>query len=169
MDTTRDDVKSMYNDWIGGLVSNYSGMLSSCLLKANGVVDGLRIDTARHVQKDFWRPFNDNAGVYCVGEVFQGDPQYTCPYQDVMDGVLNYPMYSLSHIYRDSMLMASYYPLRRAFQSTSGSMSELADMINTVKSTCADSTLLGNFIENHDNPRFASYVSLPFSITIITR
>lgn len=31
-------------------------------------------------------------------------------------------------------------------------------MINTVKSKCSDSTLLGNFIENHDNPRFASYV-----------
>lgn len=26
-------------------------------------------------------------------------------------------------------------------------------MINTVASSCADSTLLGNFIENHDNPR----------------
>lgn len=31
-------------------------------------------------------------------------------------------------------------------------------MINTVKSTCKDSTLLGTFVENHDNPRFASYV-----------
>lgn len=30
-------------------------------------------------------------------------------------------------------------------------------MINTVKSDCSDSTLLGTFIENHDNPRFASY------------
>lgn len=30
-------------------------------------------------------------------------------------------------------------------------------MINTVKSDCLDSTLLGTFIENHDNPRFASY------------
>lgn len=28
-------------------------------------------------------------------------------------------------------------------------------MINTVKSECNDSTLLGTFIENHDNPRFA--------------
>lgn len=35
-------------------------------------------------------------------------------------------------------------------------MSALSDMIGTVKSGCPDSTLLGNFIENHDNPRFAS-------------
>jgi alpha-amylase len=32
-------------------------------------------------------------------------------------------------------------------------------MINTVASDCADPTLLGNFIENHDNPRFPSYTS----------
>lgn len=51
-----------------------------------------------------------------------------------------------------------YYPLLRAFSSTSGSISDLYNMINTVKSTCKDSTLLGTFMENHDNPRFASYV-----------
>lgn len=33
-------------------------------------------------------------------------------------------------------------------------------MINTMKSTCKDTTLLGTFLENHDNPRFASYVSM---------
>ncbi|KAL4803699.1 glycoside hydrolase superfamily [Aspergillus unguis] len=129
VDTTRDDVKSYFNDWIKGLVEDYS-------------IDGLRVDTVRHVQQDFWRDFNDAAGVYSLGEVLHGDPQYTCPYQDVIDGVFNYPI---------------YYPLLRAFQSTSGSLSELADMIENVKYTCNDTTLLGSFIENHDNPRFASY------------
>jgi hypothetical protein len=37
-------------------------------------------------------------------------------------------------------------------------MSELYNMINTLKKTCKDTTLLGNFIENHDLPRFAKYV-----------
>lgn len=61
--------------------------------KANWyIVDGLRVDTVRHVQKDFWPGYNKAAGVYCVGEVFDGDADYTCPYQEVMDGVLNYPM-----------------------------------------------------------------------------
>jgi alpha-amylase len=32
-------------------------------------------------------------------------------------------------------------------------------MINSVKSGCKDSTLLGSFSENHDNPRFPSYTS----------
>ncbi|KAL6238207.1 hypothetical protein BDW75DRAFT_237704 [Aspergillus navahoensis] len=129
VDTTNEDVMKIWYDWVGDLVSNYS-------------IDGLRIDTVRHVQKDFWRDYNDAAGVYCIGEIFHGDPDYTCGYQEVMDGVLNYPI---------------YYPLLDAFSSTSGSLSNLANMIETVKYTCSDATLLGNFIENHDNPRFASY------------
>ena len=46
-------------------------------------------------------------------------------------------------------------------------------MINTVKSDCYDSTLFGTFVENHDNPRFASYVlfvgsRLYFLIPVLT-
>jgi alpha-amylase len=53
-------------------------------------------------------------------------------------------------------ILRSYYPLLDAFKSTSGSISDLYSMINTMKTACADTTLLGTFIENHDNPRFAS-------------
>ncbi|KAK3677473.1 hypothetical protein LTR37_021528 [Vermiconidia calcicola] len=35
-------------------------------------------------------------------------------------------------------------------------MSDLADSINTVKSECKDTSLVGSFSENHDNPRFAA-------------
>ncbi|KAJ6032705.1 alpha-amylase [Penicillium herquei] len=129
LDTESETVQNMWNDWITGLVSNYS-------------IDGLRIDSVLEVQKDFWSGFESAAGVYCVGEVDNGDASLVCPYQEVMDGVLDYPM---------------YYPLLRAFESSSGSISDLYDMINTVKSDCSDSTLLGTFVENHDNPRFASY------------
>ncbi|EAW23731.1 putative alpha-amylase [Aspergillus fischeri NRRL 181] len=131
LDTTNTAVRTIWYDWVKGLVANYS-------------IDGLRIDTVKHVEKDFWPDYNDAAGVYCVGEVFSGDPSYTCPYQNYMDGVLNYPI---------------YYQLLYAFQSTSGSISNLYNMISSVDSDCADPTLLGNFIENHDNPRFASYTS----------
>ncbi|KAJ6142516.1 hypothetical protein N7471_001969 [Penicillium samsonianum] len=131
LDTTQTSVQALWNNWIADLVSKYS-------------IDGLRVDTVKHVQKSFWPGFNDAAGVYSVGEVFDGDPAYTCDYQSYMDGVLNYPI---------------YYPLLRAFQSSSGSISDLYNMIGTVASDCADSTLLGNFIENHDNPRFPSYTS----------
>ncbi|KAE8414637.1 glycoside hydrolase superfamily [Aspergillus pseudocaelatus] len=79
LNTTREDVKGLWYKWVEALVSNYS-------------IDGLRVDTVKHVQKDFWRGYNQAAGIYCIGEVFNGDPIYTCPYQDIMDGVLKYPM-----------------------------------------------------------------------------
>ncbi|KAH8704142.1 putative alpha-amylase [Talaromyces proteolyticus] len=129
LDTQSTDVQNMWYSWVGELVSNYS-------------IDGLRLDSVMEIQPDFWPGYNNASGVYCVGEVFDGDPTFTCPYQNYLNGVLNYPM---------------YFPLQRAFQNSSGSISDLYDMINSVKSDCADSTLLGTFVENHDNPRFASY------------
>ncbi|CRG90037.1 alpha-amylase [Talaromyces islandicus] len=129
LNTDLSSVQTLWYDWVADLVSNYS-------------IDGLRIDTVKHVQKSFWPGYNSAAGVYCVGEVFDGDPAYTCPYQNYLDGVLNYPI---------------YYQLLYAFESSSGSISGLYNMINSVASDCADPTLLGNFIENHDNPRFAYY------------
>ncbi|ODM22588.1 Acid alpha-amylase [Aspergillus cristatus] len=129
LNTELSSVQTIWYNWITEFVSNYS-------------IDGLRIDTVKHVQESFWPGYNKAAGVYCVGEVFDGDPAYTCPYQNYLDGVLNYPI---------------YYPLLNAFESFSGSISSLYNMINSVASDCAEPTLLGNFIENHDNPRFASY------------
>ncbi|GME28447.1 hypothetical protein GTA08_BOTSDO06744 [Neofusicoccum parvum] len=120
-----------YETWISQLVSNYS-------------IDGLRIDTAKHVDKAFYPGFETAAGVFATGEVFDGDPSYTCDYQNYMDSVLNYPV---------------YYPLVRAFTSTSGSISDLVNMINTLKSGCKDTTLLGSFSENHDITRFAAITS----------
>ncbi|KAJ5689839.1 hypothetical protein N7462_004231 [Penicillium macrosclerotiorum] len=113
LNTELSSVQTIWYDWVAELVSNYS-------------IDGLRIDTVKHVQKSFWPDYNTAAGVYCVGEVYDGDPSYTCPYQDYLDAVLNYPIY---------------------FQ------------LFSVASDCVDPTLLGNFIENHDNPRFAYYTS----------
>lgn len=64
--------------------------------------------------------------------------------QEYMSGVLNYPQ---------------YYWVTQAFESTSGSISNLVNGINEMKSDCSDTTLLGTFMENHDNPRFPSLTS----------
>jgi alpha-amylase len=125
-------VQTIFNSWIAQLVKNYT-------------IDGLRIDTAKHVNTGFWQPFLQAAGsIYAVGEVLNGDPKYVCPYQNYMPGVLNYP---------------TYYTITQAFQSTGGSISNLVNGVNTMKATCADTTLLGSFLENHDQPRFPSYTS----------
>ncbi len=117
----------IYSAWIKNIVSTYS-------------IDGLRIDTVKNVQPGFWNAsgFPTAAGVYIVGEVDDGDPNFVCPYQYDISGTLNYPL---------------YYPLTAAFESTSGSISGLVNMVNQIKSTCKDSTLLAPFLENQDNPR----------------
>ena len=56
-------------------------------------VDGMRLDSASHVNMGFWPELNSAAGVYCIGEIFDDRPSYVCPYQEVLDGVLNYPTY----------------------------------------------------------------------------
>lgn len=55
-----------------------------------------------------------------------------------------------------TLTLTSYFPLFEAFSSTSGDIPSLVSMISTVKSNCRDSTVLGSFSENHDQPRFAS-------------
>ncbi|KAK0703832.1 glycoside hydrolase family 13 protein [Lasiosphaeria miniovina] len=126
--TESDDVRLVWNNWIAGLVSTYS-------------IDGLRIDSVKHVEQSFWSGFMAAAGVYAVGEVFSGDPAYTAPYQKYIDGVLDYP---------------SYYWITRAFQSPAGSISSLVDGLNTLTQAALDPSLYGSFIENHDVPRFPS-------------
>lgn len=130
--TEDSTVANMWNTWISQLVSNYS-------------IDGLRIDTAYQINQGFWSAFQSAAnGIHTLGEVWVDSPSQMCPYQNYLHGLLNYP---------------NYYYITQAFQSTSGSISNLANGINSMKSTCKDVTLLGSFLENHDNPRFASLTS----------
>ncbi|KAG9016069.1 hypothetical protein FRB93_011543 [Tulasnella sp. JGI-2019a] len=110
-------------------------------------VDGLRIDAAKHVRPSFWGPFCQAAGVFCIGEVF-GDPvPYTATYQGptTLDSVLNFPQYSA---------------LTEAF-SVSGprNMSNLVDLFTQARDPqtgFSDPTLLGNFMENQDLPRWSN-------------
>lgn len=129
--TEDEDVYSVWNTWIEGIVSTYS-------------IDGIRLDSAMELNFNFTPAFEDAAGVYLIGEVFNGDPAIVTPYQQYMSGVLNYP---------------AYYWITQAFESTSGSISNLVDGINTMKSEALDTTLYGSFLENHDNPRFPSLTS----------
>ncbi|KAI1752466.1 alpha-amylase [Xylaria castorea] len=128
--TEDSGVRSTYNAWIKNLVSTYG-------------IDGIRMDTAQNVEKSFWPGFSAAAGVYIVGEVDNGDPSIFPDYLNYLSGTLNYP---------------TYYWLTRAFQSTSGSMTDLVNGLNTMKGQMKTNTL-GSFLENHDNPRFPSLTS----------
>lgn len=123
--TEDEDVYSVWYEWIADVVSTYG-------------IDGIRLDSAYELNYNFTPGFEDAAGVYLVGEVDNGDPAVVTPYQQYMSGILNYP---------------AYYWITQAFESTSGSISNLVNGINTMKAD-TDTTLYGSFLENHDNPRF---------------
>ncbi|GIZ49246.1 hypothetical protein CKM354_001227800 [Cercospora kikuchii] len=129
-------VASMLQQWIGQLVANYS-------------IDGLRIDTAQEVSQGFWPGFQAAAGgIHALGEVWNGNPNELCSYQNSLSGVMNY---------------AAYFWIRETFANSSTSMETLASNMNWMKYTCSDTTLLGSFTENHDNAR------LPYFFPVMTR
>ena len=129
LDTTSSTVRSMWNIWVKWLVSTYS-------------VDGLRVDTVKNVEQDFWPGFNKAAGVYALGEVADGDVEYVCPYQNYIDATLGYP---------------NYYQATQFFNNPSATSKNFVSEVTYMNQMCKDTTLLGSFSENHDQPRFASY------------
>ncbi|KAI1873020.1 uncharacterized protein JN550_003273 [Neoarthrinium moseri] len=128
--TEDTSIRSTWNDWITPLISKYG-------------IDGLRMDSTKHIEKDFWPGWVSASGVYNMGEVYDGDPSKFPDWLNYISGLVNYPV---------------YYWITRAFQSSSGSISDLVSGINTMKGSMKTSTM-GSFMENHDQVRFASLTS----------
>lgn len=127
LDQSNSFVRSTLTNWIKTTISTYG-------------FDGIRIDTTVEVPKDFWSEYTQAAGVYSIGEVDNGNPVYNAGYQGVEDATLNYPM---------------YFKLRAAFQEQ-GTMRNIHDGITQNINAFKDVSVLGNFLDNHDNPRFLS-------------
>ncbi|KAG1900749.1 glycoside hydrolase family 13 protein [Suillus fuscotomentosus] len=139
LNTEDPTVVAGFGDWIQSLVKEYN-------------IDGLRIDAAKHVNIDFWPVFCGKAGVFCIGEVFGSDIDDAALYQgsNALDSILNYPMYT-------ALLDAFTLPGPQ-------NMSAVADMIGQQAAKFKDPTLLGNFIENQDIPRWANISVDPQSL-----
>lgn len=125
LDQSNQFVRSTLKKWIYNTIQTYN-------------LDGIRIDTVPEVPKGFWSEYTQSAGVYSVGEVFNGDPNYVAGYQGPLDGLLNYPM---------------YYHVTKAYQQKQ-SAREIHNGVNQNKGVFKDVSVLGNFIDNHDNARF---------------
>ena len=98
--------------------------------------DGIRIDTIPEVPKWFWKKFADSAGVYQLGEAFNANAAYVANYQDVIDALFNYPL---------------YYSIEKSF---CGDMNNLKEYYYNDRRAFKDVSVLGVFVENHDNARF---------------
>ena len=124
LDQSNSYVRSTLKNWVHTMIQTYG-------------FDGIRIDTTPEVPKDFWSEYTQSAGVFSIGEVFNGNPQYVAGYQGPEDATLNYPM---------------YYKLAAAFQQRN-TMRNIHDGV-TQNSVFKDVSVLGNFLDNHDNSRF---------------
>ncbi|KAJ9136795.1 Alpha-amylase-like protein [Coniochaeta hoffmannii] len=130
VDTDSDEVVTILSSWVKELVSNYS-------------IDGIRIDAAKHVNDAFLPQFVSASGVFAMGEVLTGVTDDMCRYQSkgLLPGMPNY---------------LEYFPLQTVFNGHS--MWELATARSNAQAGCNDTTVLGNFAENHDVPRFAAAI-----------
>lgn len=111
--------------WVESIRDNYS-------------IDGLRLDTACEVSKDFWDDLTRRSGLYIVGEVFSGNIGYVADYQNHLPALLNYPI---------------YYTIRSVFKDSS-SMYDIKNRLENDLSQFKDIDALGIFVDNHDNARF---------------
>jgi len=118
-------VADYLQDWIHALVNTYG-------------FDGIRIDTIPHVPKWFWTKFAEAAGVFQMGECFNGDPAYVGDYQNYVSGLFNYPM---------------YYTIKDIW-AYGKSMYGIRDRYNQEAGYFNDIDALGVFVDNHDNARF---------------
>ncbi|GLB36809.1 putative protein with domain of unknown function (DUF1966) [Lyophyllum shimeji] len=129
LNTEDKDIVNTMNEWVKDIVKKYN-------------VDGLRIDTAKHIRKDFWPEFVASAGTFAMGEVLSDNTTYTAAYTEVIGGVLDYP---------------TWFPLTAAFTSPKGNLSALAtSAVQARKQYKNGAFLTGAFLENHDQPRFQS-------------
>jgi alpha-amylase len=125
LDQGNSYVRQYLKDWIKNLVQKFN-------------FDGIRIDTIPEVPKDFWREFGASAGVFQMGENFNGNDAYVGDYQNYVTGLFNYPM---------------YYSIRDVWMY-GRSMRTISDRWATNMQHFKDVDALGIFVDNHDNSRF---------------
>jgi len=125
LNQTNTFVHTTFVTWIKNFVETYS-------------IDGLRIDTVEEVPQWFWADFQKAAGIYAVGEVFNGDYGYVGDYQNYLTALLDYP---------------EFFTLRSVMIDGS-SMYNLRTNNASLYSNFNDPTVLGQFVDNHDNERF---------------
>ena len=106
-------------------------------LRTETGVDGLRVDTAKHMPKDFLAEFDAAAATHSMAEVFSGDVEYVAPYSYVLDAVTDFPLYE-----GFKAGLATSQPLQNVQQVLARDAAYRNVHTN------------GTFIDNHDVERF---------------
>ncbi|MFC0211450.1 family 14 glycosylhydrolase [Paenibacillus chartarius] len=122
-------VMNELRNWIGWLV------------RTSGV-DGLRVDTAKHVPKWALKEFDTAANTFTLGEIYHGNPAYVGDYSNYLDAVIDFPM---------------YYTITDVF-AYDGAMTKIRDRYSE-DSHYRDTKYNGLFLDNHDVKRFLNIAS----------
>ncbi|MCR2803817.1 family 14 glycosylhydrolase [Paenibacillus soyae] len=122
-------VMNELKDWIQWLI-------------AETEVDGLRVDTAKHVPKWALKEFDTAANTFTLGEVYSGDAAYVGDYSRSLDAVLDFPM---------------YYTMTDVF-AYDGAMTKIRDRY-AEDGKYRDTRYNGLFLDNHDVKRFLNVAS----------
>lgn len=146
VNTENDDIVKTYYDWIKTLVGNYS-------------VDGIRIDTVKHIRKDFWPDFASSSAVYTIGEVLHNETSYVADYtrQSFLAHLCSTPLIASVGVLDAVLDYPTWFPLVAGFQTQFGNLSTLVDVVTSSQGTYKNGLFgTGSFLENHDQPRFPS-------------
>ncbi len=142
------------NGWLAGLpdldqdnpeVAQYLIDYARWWIEQTGV-DGFRLDTVRHVPKEFWRRFSKEMkqtkpGFFLLGEVWNKDISYIA--EDQATGI-------------DAMVdFANYYAMKDVF-GKGRPVGQLLSLWEAKRQRLSDASLSGLFIDNHDVPRFVT-------------
>jgi alpha-amylase len=106
-------------------------------LRTQTGVDGLRVDTVKHVPKWFWRDFDAAANTFTIGEVFSGDPAYVADYTNYLDAALDFPLYfTINNVFAKDQSM---WQINNRFRDDWRYRNKFTN---------------GVFVDNHDTHRF---------------
>jgi alpha-amylase len=162
LNTEDPKVVMMLNAWVKNLVNEYD-------------VDGLRVDTVKHIRKDFWPDFVQAAGVFTLGEVKSSRwHQYLClltlPHRFSATARITPHHTRVSAQYMRGLALTlytevidalldypAYFKLSDAFANPGGNITALIETAQATQKKYANGMfMVGSFLENHDQPRLQS-------------
>lgn len=110
-------------------------------------IDGYRLDTVKHVPKEFWKDFSAELktvkeSFFLIGEVWHDNPNIVAGYEETgIDGFMDF---------------SQNESLRAAFEKPNQSLGWLFSNNERNNKLFDRPELLGQFIDNHDMQRFAN-------------
>ncbi|MBM7702616.1 alpha-amylase family glycosyl hydrolase [Metabacillus iocasae] len=148
-----DSQEEVENGWIYGLpdlnqenpdVENYLIDVAKWWIQETDI-DGYRLDTVKHVPKEFWNEFSKEVksvkkDFFLLGEVWHNDPRYISQYKEAgIDAFVDFPLYE---------------QVSTTFSKVDQSQQNPYDVWKRNQAYYENPYLLGTFIDSHDTVRF---------------